>query len=92
MKDHITIAGHDGAFAAYIARPKTVPAPARRQRSPTGGQANFYINNCGDLRSLQPFRATGTPSPSDRTAFLPLQTPGRRFEMIKKKSRSSDSA
>src|ERR1700688_2623609 len=28
MKDHITIEGHDGAFAAYIARPKTVPAPA----------------------------------------------------------------
>jgi carboxymethylenebutenolidase len=28
MKDHITIAGHDGAFAAYIARPKTVPAAA----------------------------------------------------------------
>src|SRR5271170_5524547 len=28
MKDHITIAGHDGAFAAYMARPKTVPGPA----------------------------------------------------------------
>jgi carboxymethylenebutenolidase len=28
MKDHITIEGRDGAFAAYIARPKTVPAPA----------------------------------------------------------------
>src|SRR5580700_9869013 len=28
MKDHITIKGHDGAFAAYIARPKTAPAPA----------------------------------------------------------------
>ena len=28
MKDHITIAGYDSAFAAYIARPKTVPAPA----------------------------------------------------------------
>src|ERR1700678_3347010 len=28
MKDHITIEGHDGAFASYIARPKTVPAPA----------------------------------------------------------------
>src|SRR6202007_1179898 len=28
MKDHITIAGHDGEFAAYIARPKTLPAPA----------------------------------------------------------------
>src|SRR5271163_2406307 len=28
MKDQITIEGHDGAFAAYIARPKTVSAPA----------------------------------------------------------------
>ena len=28
MKDHITIEGHDGTFAAYIARPKTSPAPA----------------------------------------------------------------
>src|SRR6202034_4564549 len=28
MKDHITIEGHDGAFAAYIAPPRTVPAPA----------------------------------------------------------------
>jgi len=26
--DHITIEGHDGTFAAYIARPKTSPAPA----------------------------------------------------------------
>ena len=28
MKDRITIEGHDGAFAAYIARPKTSPTPA----------------------------------------------------------------
>jgi carboxymethylenebutenolidase len=28
MKDHITVEGHDGAFAAYIARPKAPPAPA----------------------------------------------------------------
>src|ERR1700758_4734901 len=28
MKDHITKEGHDGAFAAYIARPKALPAPA----------------------------------------------------------------
>src|ERR1700719_2929415 len=28
MKDHITIDGRDGAFGAYIARPKTLPAPA----------------------------------------------------------------
>jgi carboxymethylenebutenolidase len=28
MKDHITIGGRDGAFGAYISRPKTLPAPA----------------------------------------------------------------
>jgi carboxymethylenebutenolidase len=28
MNDYITVAGHDGAFAAYIARPKTSPTPA----------------------------------------------------------------
>jgi len=28
MKDHITIKGLDGAFGAYISRPKTLPAPA----------------------------------------------------------------
>src|SRR5271155_4214762 len=28
MNDRVTIEGHDGAFAAYIARPKNSPAPA----------------------------------------------------------------
>jgi carboxymethylenebutenolidase len=28
MKDRITIEGRDGAFSAYITRPKTLPAPA----------------------------------------------------------------
>ena len=28
MKDRITIKGRDGAFGAYMARPKTLPAPA----------------------------------------------------------------
>jgi carboxymethylenebutenolidase len=28
MNDHITVEGHDGAFTAYIARPKTSPTPA----------------------------------------------------------------
>ena len=28
MKDRITIEGRDGAFGAYIARPKALPAPA----------------------------------------------------------------
>src|SRR5271154_4010525 len=36
---------------------------------PTVGRANFYINNCSDLRWLQPFRTTGASSPSARTAF-----------------------
>jgi hypothetical protein len=28
MNDHITVEGRDGAFAAYIARPQSAPAPA----------------------------------------------------------------
>jgi len=28
MKDNITVKGQGGRFAAYIARPKTSPAPA----------------------------------------------------------------
>src|SRR5580704_3637201 len=36
-----------------------------RQRLPTGGQANFSINNSADLWPLQPFRATRAPSASD---------------------------
>ena len=28
MKDQITVKGHDGTFAAYIARPEELPAPA----------------------------------------------------------------
>jgi hypothetical protein len=34
----------------------------RRRRLPTAGQANFYINNYGNLRSLQQLRSTGVPS------------------------------
>jgi dienelactone hydrolase len=41
-----------------------------RQRSPTGGQANFYINNCGDFRSLQRLWATRSPSPSVRNGHF----------------------
>jgi hypothetical protein len=28
-----------------------------RRRSPTGGQANFYINNCDELRVFQDWSA-----------------------------------
>ena len=46
MKDHITIAGHDGAFAAYIARPKTSPAPAVAYH---GGDTEKYLGEVGGL-------------------------------------------
>jgi hypothetical protein len=54
-KPNATVYSYPGqrhAFARHNGR-TTMP---RRQRSPTGGLANFYINNCGDLRWLQPFR------------------------------------
>jgi hypothetical protein len=35
----------------------------RLQHSPTSGQMNFYVNNCGDLRSLQlTARTLGCPN------------------------------
>src|SRR5580698_4547441 len=37
---------------------------------PTVGRANFYISNCGDLWSLQPFRTTGAPAPSAGTTLF----------------------
>src|ERR1700722_11508307 len=42
----------------------------RQQPSPTDGQGNFYISNCGDLRSFLPVRTTGAPSPSARTGVV----------------------
>jgi hypothetical protein len=45
MKNRITIEGRNGAFGGYIARPETGP-----QRSPTGGRANFSLDNCGKFR------------------------------------------
>src|ERR1700758_522481 len=49
MKDHITIEGRDGAFAAYIARPKTGPAPAVVVLQELfGGNADIR-KHCGEL-------------------------------------------
>jgi len=52
-----------------------------RQRSPTGGQANFYISNCDDLRAFQPFRTTG--------ARLRLQRRRRFHSVWKAQSRKT---
>jgi hypothetical protein len=43
---------------------------------------DFYVNNCGDVESLELFRATGAPSPSDRTAFLPSRKAHRAFAAV----------
>ena len=48
MKDHITIEGHDGAFAAYIARPKTSPAPAVAYH---GGDTEKYLGEVDGLNA-----------------------------------------
>ena len=49
MKDHITIEGHDGAFAAYIARPETVPAPAVVVLQELFGVNADIRRNCDEL-------------------------------------------
>ena len=49
MKDHITIEGHDGAFAAYIAGPKTVPAPAVIVLQELFGVNADIRNTCDEL-------------------------------------------
>jgi len=70
MKDHITIAGHDGAFAAYIARPKTVPVPAVIVL-----QELFGVN----ADNPQPLRRTGgTRLPCGRARPILAAGAGRR--------------
>ena len=49
MKDHITIEGQDGAFAAYIARPKTLPAPAVVVLQELFGVNADIRKNCDEL-------------------------------------------
>src|SRR5260370_16634518 len=49
MKDRITIEGHDGAFAAYIAGPKTVPAPAVIVLQELFGVNADIRNTCDEL-------------------------------------------
>src|SRR5580704_11940962 len=56
----------------------------RLQHSPTSGHTPFSIANCDDCRMLQPFRATGAPSPSGRLALLPLQYQEGDREMKRK--------
>src|SRR5271154_6389337 len=49
MKDRITIEGRDGAFGAYIARPKTLPAPAVVVLHEVFGENADIRKTCGEL-------------------------------------------
>ena len=49
MKDRINIEGRDGAFTAYIARPKTVPAPALVVLQELFGVNADIRKHCGEL-------------------------------------------
>src|SRR5258708_40029422 len=56
MNDHITVEGLDGAFAAYIARPKTSPAPAVVVLQELFGVNADIRKTCNELAE-QSFRA-----------------------------------
>ena len=49
MKDRITIEGRDGAFGAYIARPKALPAPAVVVLHEVFGVNSDIRKTCGEL-------------------------------------------
>src|SRR5271154_1254570 len=49
MKDRITIEGRDGAFGAYIARPKALPAPAVVVLHEVFGVNADIRKTCGEL-------------------------------------------
>src|SRR6266481_2516643 len=49
MKDHISVNGQDGTFAAYIARPKTSPAPAVVVLQELFGVNADIRNTCDEL-------------------------------------------
>jgi len=49
MKDRITIEGRDGAFGAYIARPKALPAPAVVVLHEVFGVNADICKTCGEL-------------------------------------------
>ena len=49
LKDHITIKGQDGAFGAYISRPKTLPAPAVVVLQELFGVNADIRKTCGEL-------------------------------------------
>ena len=57
MKDRITIEGRDGAFAAYIAQPKALPAPAVVVLQELFGVNADIRNTCDELAG-QGFIAT----------------------------------
>jgi carboxymethylenebutenolidase len=84
MKDRITIEGRDGAFGAYIARPKALPAPAVVVLHEVFG-VNADIRKTCDELAEQGFIAVAPdmfwrqepavdlPSPTGATAFASIR-------------------
>jgi carboxymethylenebutenolidase len=84
MKDRISIEGRDGSFNAYIARPKTLPAPAVVVLQELFGVNADIRKHCDELAE-QGFLAVAPdlfwrqepgadsvlpPRPTGRTAFV----------------------
>ena len=58
-RPNATVYSYPGQRHAFARIMERTTAPLR-QRLLMSGQANFYINNCGDLRSSSRFGATAT--------------------------------
>jgi hypothetical protein len=81
MKDHITVKGQDGTFAAYIARPKTSPAPAVVVQQELFGVNADIRKTCDELAEqgfiavARPVLASGAGCRSQRYFRTRLATP-----------------
>jgi len=87
MNDRITIEGRDGAFGAYIARPKSLPAPTVVVLHEVFGVNADIRKTCDELRSKASLRLRPTcsgarnrastlaspPRPTGNTAFVSIR-------------------
>jgi dienelactone hydrolase len=92
MKDRITIEGRDGAFGAYIARPKTLPAPAVVLHEVFGVNADIR-KTCDELANKASLRSrptySGVRSRSSISASPPSPTGNTAFDTIRPMTETS---
>ena len=87
MKDRLTIEGRDGAFGAYIVRPKALPAPAVVVLHEVFG-VNADIRKTCDELAEQGFIAVAPDlfwrqEPASTSASLPSPTGATAFASIR---------